>query len=88
MTPFRQGFIGAVLIFGLSGCFLRGGGMPSCNKEQEYQSANNIEPLRVPDGLDQPDRSNSLIIPPASAGAKERQKGDPCLEDPPDYFGR
>jgi uncharacterized lipoprotein len=82
-----RGLICAVLICGLSGCFFSGGA-PACEKPQEFQSASSIEPLRVPDGLDQPDRSESLDIPQVSANAKHREKGDPCLENPPDYFGR
>lgn len=74
------------LICGLSGCFF--GGKPSCDKREEYQVSDSIEPLRVPDGLDQPDRSAALSIPDQSPDAKKREKGDPCLESPPDYFGR
>ncbi|MAF82979.1 MAG: hypothetical protein QGH93_04255 [Gammaproteobacteria bacterium] len=76
-----------VLMCGLSGCFF-GGGKPSCNKPQEYQVSESIEALQVPDGLDQPDRSAALIIPEASPGAKAREADDPCLDSPPDYFGR
>ncbi|MDP7419117.1 MAG: hypothetical protein QF483_04480, partial [Gammaproteobacteria bacterium] len=75
-----------LLIGGLSGCFF--GGQPSCNKPQEYQVSENIESLQVPDGLDQPDRSAALTIPQASPDAKVREADDPCLDSPPDYFGR
>jgi len=70
----------------LSGCFF--GGKPSCDKPQEYQASDTIEPLQVPDGLDSPDQSGALTIPPRSADAKKRQTDDPCLERPPDFFGR
>jgi len=74
------------LICTLSGCFF--GGTQACDKEQEYQVSGSIEPLRVPDNLDQPDRSTALSIPESSPEVKEREEGDPCLENPPDYFGR
>ena len=70
----------------LSGC--SSGGKGACKKKQEYQVSGSIEPLQVPDGLDQPDRTSALSIPEQSPGAKEREKDDPCLENPPDYFGR
>lgn len=70
----------------LSGCF--GGGRQACDKAQEYQAGRSVEALRVPDGLDRPDRSATLVIPEVSPDAKRREKGEPCLETPPDYFER
>ena len=74
----------ALLASLLSGCF--GGGRQACDKAQEYQAARSVNALRVPDGLDRPDRSATLVIPEVSPDAKPREKGEPCLETPPDYF--
>lgn len=79
-------FIAVVMLCMLSGCFSRGNS--ACNKQQEYQESDSIEPLKVPADLDQPDRSSALSIPEQPPEAKERDKDDPCLENPPDYFGR
>jgi len=81
-----SGLVAAALVCGLSGCF--SGGQPSCDKAQEYQRSTGIDPLQVPDGLDEPDRSDSLSIPEPSANARQRDEIDPCLQSPPDYFGR
>lgn len=78
-------FFAAVMV-GLSGCFA--GGTPKCDKPQEYQTSGSIESLDVPDGLDQPDRTASMNIPERSPNARDREKIDPCLQSPPDYFGR
>ena len=81
-----SGLAVAALVSGLSGCFASG--QPSCDKQQEYQESKGIEPLQVPDGLDEPDRSAGLSIPERSPDARDREKGAPCLQSPPDYFGR
>jgi len=83
---FCPGGLALVVICGLSGCFASG--EPSCDKRQEYQASSSIAPLHVPDDMNQPDRSSALVIPELSPDAKQRQKNDPCLESPPDYFGR
>lgn len=81
-----QCLVAALMICGTTACF--SGGKQSCDKSQEYQSSGGIEPLRVPDGMDEPDRAGGLTIPDAGAQPKGREVGDPCLESPPDYFGR
>jgi uncharacterized lipoprotein len=55
-----------------------------CDKPQPYQSAQDLPPLRVPDGAVLPDTRNAMRIPtviapqiPASAGR--------CLDHPPSY---
>jgi uncharacterized lipoprotein len=83
---YTRGSIALVLLCTLSGC--SSGGKASCDKQQEYQASGSIEPLQVPDDMDQPDRSSALSIPELSSGAKEGEEVDPCLEAPPDYFGR
>jgi uncharacterized lipoprotein len=74
----------AVLAVVLSGCF---GNSGACNKKQEYQSSTSVKPLKVPDDLVKPDESGRLVIPPGEAPAR-RKRSDPCLDEPPDYFGR
>ncbi len=81
-----QGLMVVALSCVVSGCFF--GSEPKCNKPQEYQVSSSIEPLQVPEGLDEPDRSAGLTIPELAPAAKDRQKDDPCLDSPPDYFGR
>ena len=89
MNGWRQNITGCftvVLLCVLSGC--SSGSSGACDNKQEYQVSGSIEPLRVPDDLDQPERSSALSIPEPSPDAKELEEGDPCLENPPDYFGR
>ena len=68
----------------LSGCFFGGG--QSCNKPQEYQSSNSVKPLEVPAGLESPQEQNKLVIPPGERQTQPLPKGQPCLDEPPDYF--
>ncbi len=68
----------------LSGCFF--GGSQSCNKAQEYQSSKSVKPLEVPAGLESPQEPNKLVIPPGEKQTQPRPKGEPCLDEPPDYF--
>ena len=58
-----------------------------CDQPQEYQQARSIPSLRVPEGLDPPDRSGVLVIPDEDK-AGQYPDGRPCLDRPPDYFGR
>ena len=60
--------------------------MPRCDKQREYQASNSIDGVRVPADLNEPGRADTLVIPDVSPEARVRQKGDPCLETPPDYF--
>ena len=70
----------------LTGCFFRSSPEERCVRPQEYQASNSIEKLRVPTGLDAPDEGSALEIP--ETGQQGYQDGRPCLEMPPDYFGR
>lgn len=79
-------WFGVLLAGLLSGCF--GGGKQACDKRQEYQAGGSVEALRVPASLDRPNRSATLVIPDASPNARRRERGEPCLETPPDYFER
>ena len=70
---------------GMSGCFFGGSG--SCKKNEEYQASRSVETLEVPGDLDTPDARERLVIPPVDSPDKP-PKDSPCLEKPPDYFGR
>lgn len=78
-----------VLAFGLTGCSIA----PQCSNEgQPYLEARAIPPVRIPSGLDAPNRSAALNVPaPPEASVPARpaaggQEGK-CLEDAPSYFG-
>jgi hypothetical protein len=66
----------------LAGC---GGSEPNCvDPDEPYLGARSNPPLRVPDGMSQPNRSEALAIPaPKTAGSAGRNA---CLETPPSYF--
>jgi len=66
----------------LAGCW---GGERTCiDPDSPYLSARNREPLRVPDDLAQPNRSEALTIP--EAGSAPRTERRSCLDEPPSYF--
>ncbi|MDJ0928364.1 MAG: hypothetical protein QNJ73_12035 [Gammaproteobacteria bacterium] len=58
-----------------------------CDKPQEYQASRSVDDLSIPKDLDEPDRSGALVIPDEHK-AGVYPDGRPCLERPPDYFGR
>ena len=70
----------------LSACFLRPSAEERCARPQEYQKSRSVEAINVPAGLDGLDPAQSLQIP--EAGSQGYPDGRPCLEMPPDYFGR
>lgn len=61
---------------------------PTCDYDKEpYMAAQSIPPLQAPDGLSAPDRTASLVVPPAPPGAAEKPSGKGrCLDRPPSYF--
>ena len=61
---------------------------PTCDYDDEpYIAATSVPSLRAPEGLTAPDRSASLVIPPAPPGAAEKPSGKGrCLDRPPSYF--
>ena len=52
-------------------------------KDQPYLASRNNPLLKVPDGMTQPNRAESLAIPDPTAG---RHTGSGCLDEPPSYF--
>lgn len=73
--------VGALL---LGGCkALRGN---TCNKPQPYQQARTVAPLKVPEGLDAPERVNAMKLPALNEPPPPRRTPkDPCLDEPPPF---
>jgi len=58
----------------------------SCHVKQPYMASTSVAPLKVPPGLDQPDRTSALSIPDLKEPAPPRRSGhDTCLDEPPPY---
>lgn len=55
-----------------------------CDKVQPYQSAQELPPLRVPDGAIPPDTRNAMRIPAVSAPQVPDAAGR-CLDHPPSF---
>ena len=70
----------------LSGCFSSGKNT-ACYKEQEYHRSTDSEKLQVPEDLDPPNRDRALVIAEGPRATEPVPKGQPCLSQPPDYFG-
>lgn len=49
-----------------------------------YRKAQDLPPLKVPAGMETPDRRNALVVPPAKGESKMNAA---CLERAPSYFG-
>jgi uncharacterized lipoprotein len=66
----------------LSGCASE----PTCDYSDEpYMAAGSVPSLRAPEGMSAPDRTASLVVPPAPEGEQPPGKGA-CLDRPPSYF--
>ena len=73
-----------LLLSALTAC---GGDDAICVDEDEpYLTAQNNAPLKVPDGLSQPDRSAALEVPPAKTGGTRNTGDKGCLARAPSYF--
>ncbi len=82
------GFILAVAV-ALAGCHpiraLRNREL-SCHHKQPYMAATSVAPLKIPAGLDNPDTTNALHIPPLNEQAPPPRKGkEPCMDEPPPF---
>jgi len=75
----------ALCLLALSGCF--GGGKGACSGSEEYKESGEAALLKMPADLQPMDSQDRLVIPPV-ATAQNDAKDSPCLEAPPDYFGR
>lgn len=74
------GGAGAALLL-IAGCQTVAGG--SCHKPQAYQAAEDLQPLRVPDGLTAPDTDDAMQVPPLTTPAATVDPDGPCLDAPP-----
>jgi hypothetical protein len=70
-----------------AGCF-GGGDKQTCAEPSEYQESRVIAEINIPPDLDTPDEAQVVRIPPGIDMADAYPEGKPCLEQPPDYFGR
>jgi hypothetical protein len=82
LTATRWIFLAAIAAL-LSAC---GGGDGTCiDPDEPYLSARDNQPLRVPEGMSQPNRSEALAIP-AAKQSPQRAGRTACLDEPPSYF--
>jgi hypothetical protein len=69
----------------VAGCF--GRDALSCDDPTVYSASTTVAPVRVPDGLDVPDESEALQIPPGETRVvRDADTLTECLETPPDFF--
>ena len=71
----------------LSGCFshIVSRLNPDCHTRQEYQQASQVAPLKVPEGLDNPNTQGALVIPTVELSPPPPGPKDACLDLPPKY---
>ncbi len=75
---------GVPLPLGVGALLLAGGGRSlSCSNPEAYSTAQEVPPLKMPLGLDGPDTTQALEIPPLNEPEAPRAADGPCLEDPP-----
>jgi pyruvate dehydrogenase E2 component (dihydrolipoamide acetyltransferase) len=78
----------------LSGCtlfnrvFHRGRNDATCHEHPFIASADSRPPLKVPEGLSAPDTRNAVKIPGLATAEAERPKNEPCLAQPPKFYGK
>lgn len=70
-------------LLALCGCKAMLPGVEDCAAPRPFDSAREVPPLRVPDGLDLPNTRNALRIP--EVAAPERPPSDRCLDYPPRF---
>jgi uncharacterized lipoprotein len=79
-----------IVVFGalgalLSGCHIMSRLNPDCHTRQEYQQAVQVAPLKVPEGLDNPNTQGALLIPTVELAPPPPGPKDACLDLPPRY---
>lgn len=77
-----RGFCIAIVL-PLAGCSVVPDAYSGCNETKAYQAAKEMEPLRVPAGMDLPDTRNALKIPVLKSPALPLEAGT-CLDHPPE----
>ena len=70
-----------------SGChIIRAIDEKACHDPQPYMKSQSVPPLTVPAGLDAPDTTNALRLPPLKEPAPPpRGRKEPCLDEPPPF---
>jgi uncharacterized lipoprotein len=68
-----------------SGCHLFSKLNPDCHAAQDYQHALSAPPLKVPEGLDSPNTTGSLVIPTVADVPPPPGPHDLCYDVPPRY---
>ena len=77
-------FAGAATL--LSGCHhIMSRLNPDCHVRQEYQRAQQVAPLKVPEGLENPNTQGALVIPTVDLAPPPPGPKDACLDQPPHY---
>lgn len=80
MPPLR----GILLPLGAGALLLAGGCRSlSCNNPEDYSSAQEVPPLKMPVGLDGPDTTAAVEIPALNEPEVPRDPKAACLEEPP-----
>jgi len=72
------------LLAAASGCSLLPDARSGCNKPTPYQAAEEMPPLRVPQGATAPDTRGAMRIPQVTAPQLPHESGR-CLDQPPSY---
>ena len=80
----KTGLLALLSVVVLTGCF---SSSPDkrCGKPKEYQQSTSLPDLKIPEGLEAPDRSTSMAVPAAPPADQAGVTSD-CLDRPPDYF--
>ncbi|GAC1307824.1 MAG: hypothetical protein NVSMB10_13600 [Steroidobacteraceae bacterium] len=84
MNRGRTGFLISAAVL-LCGCHLSRRLNPDCHVRQEYQRAQQMPVLKVPEGLDSPNTQGALSIPAAELAPPPPGPKDQCLDIPPRY---
>lgn len=70
-------------LFALTGC---GNRLQTCKQDnKDYVGAQELPPLKAPEGLEAPNTRNALKVPPLNTPERVRAKTEPCLDMPPPY---
>jgi uncharacterized lipoprotein len=85
----RAALIGLLLLT-LAGCsFWRDDDdRERCVSVEEYQDARTAPEISIPAGLDRPDGSARLYVPPGPEPSEPLSQNAGCLTEPPDYFDK
>ncbi|MCU0759278.1 MAG: hypothetical protein MUF07_08815 [Steroidobacteraceae bacterium] len=59
----------------------------TCARPEDYATAVDNGPLKVPAGLQGPDTRSALSVPPLQEPERPRSADEPCLDAPPRYSG-